>query len=106
MINKYREFSSLNESLYKPKFNVGDAVTVNDNILKFIEYCGWTIKMKEYIGGTFFINKIEYDDYIGRYKYYIQSDVFIFDDCLNLINFTNEHPKIRWYKKGKLENDE
>jgi phosphosulfolactate synthase (CoM biosynthesis protein A) len=106
MIDKYREFNdSLNESIDKLKFEEGDAVLVNDKLLKYIENCGWSNEMKKYVGGTFFIIKVEYNKYRERYMYFIREDAFVYDDCIDLVKPIGQ-TKIRWYKKGKLENDQ
>jgi hypothetical protein len=101
MINKYIEFNSLNESKDEPKFKVGDTVTVNDELLNQIRDYDWSYEMKKFIGGTFFIDRIVYEDRKKRYRYYIVANAYVFDDCLEPV----EPPKVRWYKKGKLEND-
>jgi hypothetical protein len=103
MIDKYIEFNSLNESREEPEFKVGDTVTVNDKLLKYIEKYGWSNEMKKLVGGTFIINRVDYDVYRKRYMYIIE-DSYVFDDCIDLIK-PIEPPKVRWYKKGKLEND-
>jgi hypothetical protein len=98
-MNNYEEFNSLNESTKEPKFKVDDAVVVNSNLLKAIGDYGWNDSMKRHVGEKYFINRIVFDDY--RYRYYILPGTFVYDDCID-----STKPQIRWYKKGKLENDE
>jgi hypothetical protein len=104
MIDKYIEFNSLNESKEESKFKVGDTVIVNDKLSEIIEKYDWNIIMKKYIGETFFIKRIDYDEYRKRYKYYIFKNTYVYEDCIDLIE-PIEPLKVRWYKKGKFDND-
>jgi hypothetical protein len=108
MIDKYIEFNnSLNESKAEPKFEVGDTVVINDKLLKVIDDYDWSSSMKYFVGETFMIVKVVYEKHERRYRYYMNRNgvlYYVYDNCIDLIK-PIELTKVRWYKKGKLEND-
>jgi hypothetical protein len=110
VINKYREFSGLNESIRKPKFKVGDNVIILPELSYYIQKYGWSEKMHEMIGKNYKIRKIDFNNFREIYEYSLNNSNhnYVYADCIKLVNEEKkEEPpvKVRWYKKGKLESD-
>ncbi len=107
----------------KPKFNVGDIVTVLPKFIFYIESKCWDIELIKLVGSEGKIIRIYDPAYENEpphtdennqviyhnYKYFLVSNnklyfFLAYEDCLELLNTKKEEPRIRWYKNGKLMN--
>ena len=110
MINKYREFSNLNESFGETTFKVGDNVVVSPKLYYYVQNYDWSEKMLEMIGKNYKIMRIDFYNLSGKHRYFLNNSNhnYVYADCIKLVNEEKkEEPpiKVRWYKKGKLESD-